>query len=57
MEVIDYTRSDIVPAVKAAHPEGIEAVVDVISDRATLPHIAETLQVWGAPGDHGPQRR
>jgi NADPH:quinone reductase-like Zn-dependent oxidoreductase len=46
-EVIDYTRSDVVAAVKAAHPEGIETVVDVISDRAALLRMAETLRHGG----------
>jgi NADPH:quinone reductase-like Zn-dependent oxidoreductase len=47
VEVIDYTRSDVVAAVKAAYPKGIEAVVDVISDRAALLHMAETLRHGG----------
>lgn len=46
-EVLDYTRSDVVSAVKTAHPEGIEAVVDVISDRAALLRMAETLRYGG----------
>lgn len=47
VEVIDYTQRDLVAAVKAAHPQGIDAVIDVISDRTALPHIAETLRVGG----------
>jgi NADPH:quinone reductase-like Zn-dependent oxidoreductase len=46
-EVIDYTRRDVVTTVKAAHPEGIDAVVDVISDRVTLLRMAETLRQGG----------
>jgi NADPH2:quinone reductase len=45
--VTDYTRSDVVAAAKAAHPEGIEAVVDVISDRAALLRMAEVLSRGG----------
>jgi NADPH:quinone reductase-like Zn-dependent oxidoreductase len=47
VEVIDYTQRGLVAAVQAAHPEGIDAVIDVISDRTTLPHIAETLRAGG----------
>jgi len=46
-EVIDYTRRDLVATVQAAHPQGIDAVIDVISDRTALPHIAETLRAGG----------
>ena len=46
-DVIDYTQRDLVAAVQAAHPQGIDAVIDVISDRTTLPHIAETLHAGG----------
>ena len=47
VEVIDYTQHDLVAAVQAAHPQGIDAVIDVISDRTALPHIAETLRAGG----------
>ena len=47
VEVIDYTQRDLVAAVQAMHPQGIDAVIDVISDRTALPHIAETLRVGG----------
>src|ERR687895_2643142 len=35
-EAIDHTRVDLVEAVRAAHPEGIEAVIDMVSDREVL---------------------
>ncbi|MGH8067867.1 MAG: zinc-binding dehydrogenase [Candidatus Entotheonellia bacterium] len=44
--MIDYTRSDVVAAVKAAHPEGIEAVVAVPLER-TFP-LAEAAQALAA---------
>jgi len=47
VEVIDYTQHDPVTAVKAAHPQGIDALIDVISDRTVLPHMAETLRAGG----------
>jgi NADPH:quinone reductase-like Zn-dependent oxidoreductase len=46
-EVIDYTQRDLVAIVKAAHPQGIDALIDVISDRTVLPHMAETLRAGG----------
>ena len=47
VEVIDYTQRDPVAAVKAAHPQGIDALIDVISDRTVLPHMAEMLRAGG----------
>jgi NADPH:quinone reductase-like Zn-dependent oxidoreductase len=46
-EWIDYRRDDVVAVVKAAHPEGIDAVVDVVSDRAALRRIADALRAGG----------
>src|SRR5215210_3998786 len=39
-ETIDHTREDLVEAVRAAHPDGIEAVIDVVSDPEVLSHVA-----------------
>jgi NADPH:quinone reductase-like Zn-dependent oxidoreductase len=47
VEVIDYTQRDLVAAVKAAHPQGIDALIDVISDRTVLPHMTDTLRAGG----------
>jgi NADPH:quinone reductase-like Zn-dependent oxidoreductase len=47
VEVVDYTQHDLVAAVQAAYPQGIDAVIDVISDRTALPHIADTLRAGG----------
>jgi NADPH:quinone reductase-like Zn-dependent oxidoreductase len=46
-EVIDHRRSDVVAVVKATHPEGIDAVVDVVSDRAALGRMADALRAGG----------
>jgi NADPH:quinone reductase len=47
VEVIDYTQHDLVATVQAAHPQGIDALIDVISDRTVLPHMAEMLCTGG----------
>jgi NADPH:quinone reductase-like Zn-dependent oxidoreductase len=47
IEVIDYTQGDVVAAVKATHPEGIDVVIDVISDRIVLQHISQVLRHGG----------
>ncbi len=43
-ETIDYRLTDLASAVRAAHPEGIDAIIDVASDRATLAWLAGTLR-------------
>ena len=45
-ETIDHTREDLVGSVLVAHPDGIEAVVDVVSDREALGRIAGLVK-WG----------
>jgi NADPH:quinone reductase-like Zn-dependent oxidoreductase len=37
----------VVAAVRKAHPKGIDAVVDVVSDRAALGRMAEALRAGG----------
>jgi NADPH:quinone reductase-like Zn-dependent oxidoreductase len=46
-ETIDHTRVDLVEAVRAAHPEGIEAVVDLVSGSEALSRIAGLLKEGG----------
>ena len=46
-EVIDHTRGDLVDAVRAAYPGGIEAVTDVVSDREALGRIAGLVKEGG----------
>ena len=46
-ETIDHTAEDIVGAVLVAHPDGIEAIIDVVSDREALGRIARVLKKGG----------
>ncbi len=46
-EVIDHSRGDLVGSVQAAHPDGIDAVIDVVSDRVALGRIAGLLKEGG----------
>ena len=46
-ETIDHTREDVVEAVLVAHPDGIEAIIDVASDREALGRIAGLVQRGG----------
>lgn len=46
-ETIDYRQTDLASTVRAAHPEGIDAIIDVASDRATLAWLAGTLRTGG----------
>jgi NADPH:quinone reductase-like Zn-dependent oxidoreductase len=46
-ETIDYQAADVVDTVKAAHPEGIDAVLDLVSDAKKLDRIAATLKKGG----------
>jgi NADPH:quinone reductase-like Zn-dependent oxidoreductase len=46
-ETIDHTREDLVGAVLVAHPDGIEAIIDVASDREALGHIAGLVKKGG----------
>jgi CDGSH-type Zn-finger protein len=45
-ETIDHTRENLVGSVLVAHPDGIEVVVDVVSDREALSRIAGLVK-WG----------
>jgi NADPH:quinone reductase-like Zn-dependent oxidoreductase len=47
VETIDHTREDLVASVLVAHPDGIEAVVDVVSDREALGRIAGLVKRGG----------
>ena len=46
-ETIDHTREDVVEAVLVAHPDGIEAIIDVVSDREALGRIARLAKKDG----------
>jgi NADPH:quinone reductase-like Zn-dependent oxidoreductase len=47
VETIDHTTEDLVGSVLVTHPEGIEAVVDVVSDREALGRIARLVKRGG----------
>src|SRR5215216_5514524 len=46
-ETIDHTTEDLVAAVRSAHPGGIDAVIDVASDREALGRIATLVDEGG----------
>jgi NADPH:quinone reductase-like Zn-dependent oxidoreductase len=46
-ETIDHTREDVVETVRAAHPGGIEAIIDVVSDPEALGRMAGLVKEGG----------
>jgi NADPH:quinone reductase len=46
-ETIDFTQGDVVEAVRASHPRGVDAVLDVVSGSSAIGHIAQTLRMGG----------
>lgn len=46
-ETIDYRREDVAAAVKKMRPEGITAVIDVVSTRQALDQLAEAIRPGG----------
>src|SRR5918994_4747878 len=46
-ETIDHTREDPVEAVRAAYPDGIEAIIDTVSDPEVLSRMAGLLKKGG----------
>lgn len=46
-QTIDHTRKDLVEAVRAAHPSGIEAIIDMVSDPEMLSRMAGLLKKGG----------
>jgi NADPH:quinone reductase len=46
-EVIDYTEQDVADAVRAAHPEGIDGLIDTVSDAAAFARLAELVRPGG----------
>ena len=47
-EAIDYQTQDVFDAVRAAHPDGIAAVFDMVGDKEVNSHLAELVR----PGGH-----
>ena len=46
-ETIDHAREDVVEAILVAHPDGIEAIIDMVSDREALGRMAQLLKKGG----------
>jgi NADPH:quinone reductase-like Zn-dependent oxidoreductase len=46
-ETIDHTREDVVETVRAAHPDGIEAIIDVVSGPEALSRMAGLVKEGG----------
>ena len=46
-ETIDHTTEDLIDAVRMAHPDGIDAVIDVVSDREALGRISTLVNEGG----------
>ena len=46
-ETVDHTRGDLVGAVRMSHPGGIEAIIDVVSERDRLGRLAELVKEGG----------
>jgi NADPH:quinone reductase-like Zn-dependent oxidoreductase len=46
-ETVDHTRRDIVDAVRMTHPGGIEAIIDVVSERDVLGRMAGLVREGG----------
>lgn len=46
-ETVDYTGVDVVEAVQASQPGGVDAVLDVVSGAAAIRHIAQVLRPGG----------
>src|SRR5918998_137489 len=46
-ETIDHTRGDLVEAVRAAHPDGIAAIIDLVSDPEALVRMVGLVKEGG----------
>jgi NADPH:quinone reductase-like Zn-dependent oxidoreductase len=46
-ETIDHAREDVLEAILVAHPDGIEAIIDMVSDREALGRMARLLKKGG----------
>jgi NADPH:quinone reductase len=46
-EVIPYDRDDLLMDLERTHPDGVDAIIDVVSDRVTLQRVATVLKRGG----------
>src|SRR5947209_3660543 len=44
---VDFTKDDVVEAVRTSHPGGVDAVLDVVSGSAAIGHVAQALRTGG----------
>ena len=56
-EVIVYDRNDVIDGVKAAHPDGITGVIDLVNDGVAIKRLAEIVRNGGRVGDSFDRRR
>jgi len=47
-ETIDYTQGDLADRVRAAHPDGVDALIDLASDGDAVLRLAEVVREGGA---------
>ena len=47
LETVDHTRSDLLDAVRMAHPDGIDAIIDVVSEGDALRRLAGLAKEGG----------
>jgi NADPH:quinone reductase-like Zn-dependent oxidoreductase len=46
-EVISYDQADLLQALEKSHPDGVDAIIDMVSDRGTLKRVATALRRGG----------
>jgi NADPH:quinone reductase-like Zn-dependent oxidoreductase len=46
-ETVDHTRRDLLNAVRMSYPDGIEAIIDVVSERDVLSRLAALVKEGG----------
>jgi NADPH2:quinone reductase len=46
-DVVDYTTEDVVEAVRSRHPDGIDAIADMLGDKDGLVRLAEQVRSGG----------
>jgi NADPH2:quinone reductase len=47
-ETIDYTQGELVDLLRAAHPDGVDALIDLASDEETVQRLSEVVREGGA---------
>jgi NADPH:quinone reductase len=47
METVDYTSADVASAVRSAHPDGVDAIIDTVSDAGRLAALTTLLRPGG----------